>query len=149
MTAFRFRLERVLQLRRVQLELEEAKLRQAAAALAAIDREQSALETRAASAEVEVRRWSEVAGRDLAALEDFRAHARSQQQLLAARRAQAVRDLAAQETAMLEARRRCRLLERLKERRWSEWRAASDRELEEIAAESWLAQWGRAEPGRL
>jgi hypothetical protein len=42
---------------------------------------------------------------------------------------------------MLEARRRCRLLERLRERRWDEWKAAADRELEETAAESYLARW--------
>lgn len=149
MTAFRFRLERVLELRRTQLEMEEMKLRQRTAALAALDRERAAIEAAAVSAEVEVRRWTSVAGGDLAALEEFRAHSRSQQQLLAARRAQAARDLGAQQAAMLEARRRCRLLERLKERRWSDWKAASDREVEEIAAESWLAQWGSAGTGRL
>jgi hypothetical protein len=44
---------------------------------------------------------------------------------------------------MLEARRRCRLLERLKERRLTEWTAGRDHELEEIAAESYLARWSR------
>jgi hypothetical protein len=42
---------------------------------------------------------------------------------------------------MLEARRRCRLLERLKERRLAEWTSARDRELEEVASESFLARW--------
>jgi hypothetical protein len=44
---------------------------------------------------------------------------------------------------MLEARRRCRLLERLKEHRLTEWTAERDREVEEIAAESYLARWSR------
>jgi hypothetical protein len=44
---------------------------------------------------------------------------------------------------MLEARRRCRLLERLKERRKGEWDIAFNRELEAVAAESFLAQWNR------
>jgi hypothetical protein len=43
----------------------------------------------------------------------------------------------------LEARRRCRLLERLRERRWTEWQLARDRELEELASDSYLAQWNR------
>ena len=48
---------------------------------------------------------------------------------------------------MLEARRRCSLLERLKERRLAEWTHERDRELDEIAAESYLARWSRGELG--
>jgi hypothetical protein len=46
---------------------------------------------------------------------------------------------------MLEARRRFRLLERLKDRRMAEWKQAGDREIEEVAAESYLARWSRAQ----
>jgi hypothetical protein len=52
-------------------------------------------------------------------------------------------ELAARQAVMLEARRRCRLLERLKERRWAEWQSAAGRELDELAADSYLAQWAR------
>jgi hypothetical protein len=48
-----------------------------------------------------------------------------------------------QQQTMLEARRRCRLLERLKERRMAEWTVARDHELDDIAAESYLARWSR------
>jgi hypothetical protein len=44
---------------------------------------------------------------------------------------------------MLEARRRSRLLDRLRERRLEEWEATRDKELDEIASESYLAQWNR------
>jgi hypothetical protein len=54
--------------------------------------------------------------------------------------------LAAQQKQMLEARRRCRLLERLKDRRLTEWKAAEAHELEEVAAESYLARWKKEEP---
>jgi hypothetical protein len=47
---------------------------------------------------------------------------------------------------MLEARRRFRLLERLKERRHEDWRLARDRELEELASESYLARWAGRPP---
>ena len=40
-----------------------------------------------------------------------------------------------------EARRRFRLLERLKQRRLEDWRLAGDKELEELASESYLARW--------
>jgi hypothetical protein len=42
---------------------------------------------------------------------------------------------------MLEARRHFRLLERLKQRRLEDWRLAGDKELEELASESYLARW--------
>jgi hypothetical protein len=149
MKSFRFSLDRVLDWRRTQLELEENRFRQRAAALAAIDRARAEVEAAAVAADLEVRRWSLVAGADLSALDEFRKHARSQQELLAARRAACARELSAQQAAMLEARRRCRLLERLKDRRWSEWKSAGDRETEEVAAESWLAQWGNSGARRL
>jgi hypothetical protein len=142
---FRFPLERVLEWRRKQLELEEAKFRQAVAAVAAVDRARAELTTEAAGAESAVRGWEQVGGSDLGALAEYRAHVRSEETRLAARRAECSRAAAAQEAAMLEARRRCRLLERLRERRLAEWKAASDREMEEIAAESYLAQWGSAD----
>jgi hypothetical protein len=138
---FQFHLQRVLDWRRTQLEIEEAKLRQATASVAAADRARAEVEAAANQTEVEVRRWDPVAGRDLQALGDYRLHARSQEQALAARCEECAREAAAQQARMLEARRRCRLLERLRERRLAEWKVAEDRELDSLASESYLAQW--------
>ena len=149
MKSFRFSLDRVLDWRRMQLEIEENRLRQYAAALAAVDRARAELEVQAVSVDAEIRRWTSVAGGDLSALEEFRRGVREQEATLATRRADAAREVALQQAAMLEARRRCRLLERLKDRRWSEWKAAEDREVDELAAESWLAQHGRGGTRRL
>ena len=68
---------------------------------------------------------------------------RLKEQRIAAQRAAREQDLARQRQTMLEARRRYRLLERLRDRRWEEWRAAASRELENFASESYLAQWTR------
>src|SRR5207248_352992 len=92
-------------------------------------------------AETQVRQWSPIAAGDLAALGAFRLRVRSQESELARRREESARLLAAQQKLMLEARRRCRLLERLKDRRLAEWKSACDHELEEVAAESYLARW--------
>jgi hypothetical protein len=145
MKAFHFPLERVLSLRRTQLELEDARFRQSAAALAAIDRARAELGAAAVAADLEVRSAASIAGADLAALDEFHRHVRSQEQMLAGRRAERARELAAQQAAMLEARRRYRLLERLRERRLAEWKTENDRELEQVAAESYLARWGRVQ----
>lgn len=139
MRAFRFRLEKVLAWRRTQLELEDAKLKRQISALAELDRAESELEATAIRSELQVRDWSPISGNDLAALSSFRLHVQNREKEIATRRAEALQQLAAQQQAMLEARRRCRLLERLEERRRAEWQAAADREVEQLAAESYLS----------
>lgn len=139
MTAFRFRLEKVLAWRRTQLELEDAKLKMQIAGLAELDRSRAELEATAIRSEVEVRDWNPLAGQDLAALSNFHLHVQNREKDLAERRREAVQQIEAQQQAMLEARRRCRLLERLEERRLAEWKVAADREIEQLAAESYLS----------
>ena len=143
MTTFRFNLERVLQWRQTQLELEEIKFKKAGAAVADLERARVELEAAGARAEIQVRQWSPLAGRDVSALGGFRIHVEMEEREMAGQLAQRRKELQAQENAMLEARRRYRLLERLKERRRAEWQAAGDRELEELASESFLAGWSR------
>jgi len=48
-----------------------------------------------------------------------------------------------QQQAVVEARRRVRLLEKLEERRLQEWKMAADREQENLASELYLAGWKR------
>ena len=67
MTAFQFPLQKVLDWRRTQLDLEEARYKQQAAALAELDRIRGEIETAGANAEAEVRSGGQVQGRDLAA----------------------------------------------------------------------------------
>jgi hypothetical protein len=141
MRAFGFRLERVLEWRRTQLELEENKFRRESAALSALDRARAEWEAAGIKAEGQVRQSSEITGRELAALGEFRLLVRSREAAIAGQRAAQVNSLAAQKAALLEAQRRCRLLERLKERRLEEWRLAGNKETEELASEMYLAQW--------
>ena len=143
MKAFQFPLEKALDWRRVQLELEEARYKQQLATLAALDRERAEVAAAGSLAETQVREWNPVAAGDLTALASFRLYVKAQETGIAARRREAELKLAEQQKLMLEARRRCRLLERLKERRRAEWAIARDRELEEVAAESYLARWHR------
>jgi flagellar export protein FliJ len=143
MKSFQFPLQKALDLRATQLELEEAGFERAAAVVAAIDREREALLEARAAAERQVRGALSVPGEDLAALGAYRRHAEAEEKRIAQRRAQAVQALDQQRGVMLEARRRLRLLERLKERRQAEWTAGAAKELEEMASESYLAQWRR------
>jgi hypothetical protein len=144
MGAFRFSLDRVLAWRQTQLEMEEMQFRKATAALAELDRMRAELEAAAVAAESQVREWSSISGEDLAALGYFRLRIQQRQRDIAGMRAERLKQLAQRQAALLEARRRCRLLERLKERRMQEWQAATDRELEAMAAELYLAGRGRS-----
>jgi len=143
MRSFRFPLQRVLELRRTQLEIEKARNKQCLAAVAALDRARAELEASGIQAEVQVRKWNPVAGKDLAALSAFRGAVRDKEKAIAARRVESSKAADAQMAVMLQAQRRCRLLERLRERRLSEWRTAEDRDLEQLATESYLARWAR------
>jgi len=143
MNAFHFPLEKVLELRRQQLKVEEAQFRRHLRTLADIDRRRAEYEAAGAAAETQVRGWDPLFGRELHALGVFRLHTKQQELSLARPRAECQQAIAGQQKAMLEARRRVRLLERMKERRLAEWQAAADREIEQLASESYLAGWVR------
>jgi hypothetical protein len=126
--------------------MEEIKFKREAAALAEIDRRRAECEASGIRAEVQVRAWNPVTGRDLEALGAFRLQVKAREAELALERAAQVKKLEAQEAAMMEARRRSRLLERLREQRAGEWSAAENRALETVASETYLAQWKGRRP---
>lgn len=141
MKAFRFPLDRALHLRRMQLEVEQVRLQQIQAEISRIHSSVTALEQFG----VETRTW--ISGSKLldsgsiCTVADFQK--RSRQVVLAM--AQRTRDLRgqaeAQKARVLEARRRIRLLETLRESRHAEWLSEADREQETFAAEAFLARW--------
>ena len=145
MQAFRFRLERVLQLRAKQLELEDARFKQAVAAVAELDRMMEHLRQSVKQAEGDLRQSTSLSGIELAALDSYRTGMRHRQEQLLAQRQQRQSMVEHQRAVMMEARRRCRLLDRLKERRRGEWQSACDREVEDAASESFLAGWARGQ----
>ena len=146
MKRFEFRLQKVLEWREKQLELEDARYKQHIAGIASLDRARAGIEAEGQQAEMALRSARAVTGQELSALAGFRQHVKARAIEIAAQRAEAQKRLEAQQRVMLEARRRCRLLERLKERRLSEWQAACDRELDELASESFLARWAVRDP---
>jgi flagellar export protein FliJ len=143
MNAFRFPLQKVLEWRRMQLGLEEIQYRRQAALLADVDRQRAELDESGKTAERQVREWNPLAAGELEALGGFRLHVKRKQQEMVVSREECRKQLGRQQSVMLEARRRLRLLEKLKERRLAQWRAAENKELEELASESYLAKWSR------
>jgi hypothetical protein len=143
MNAFRFPLQKVLDWRRTQLEMEEHNFRRQAAQMAGLDRASAQMTASGSAAERQVRAWNPVAGGELSALGSFRLHVKLKETELALSKAECRKELARRENLMLEARRRLRLLERLREKRLAEWTGEQDRELEALASEAYLAKWKR------
>lgn len=143
MRAFEFPLRHALKWRRTQLDLEENKMRQLAGNLEEMALAAVKLDMVKARAEAAVRQAAVVEAGDLWSLAAYRQRMLAELQALALRRAACERQLAAQRQKVLEAQRQCRLLEKLEQRRHAEWRKAADREMESLAAESFLARWNR------
>jgi flagellar export protein FliJ len=141
MIAFRFPLQKALDWRKAQLELEEIQFRRQTAAMADLDSASAQLNASGKTAERQVRDWNPVSAGELAALGSYRLHVKLKESELAAPRAECRQELDRRQSVMLEARRRLRLLERLRERHLAEWQRARDKELEDLASEAYLAKW--------
>src|SRR5689334_11715661 len=97
MPQFCFPLQRVLEVRRKQLEAEETRLRARASALNSVELERAQLAGSASAAEQDVRARGSIAGFDLEALAAFQLHVRAQEAALAARRIECERAVAQQQ----------------------------------------------------
>jgi flagellar export protein FliJ len=130
MKAFRFRLDRVLDWRRTELDMEETRLKQLQAARAALARELEELKAAHENARRTLLTQPRVDGADLQILSGYNTAAKLACARLDERRRAADRAAAVQQQKLLEARRRLRLLESLKDRRLAEWKYEAERQTE-------------------
>jgi hypothetical protein len=145
MKAFRFSLDRVLAWWQTQFTLETAKLERLNADLRAAGHARDEVLRRRAEAQSAVGRSSVVRGSDLRVLETFRVWSIGEEFKLAAHVKKLECAIEEQHRTFAEARRRVRLIERLKERRREDWKAEFDQELEQLAGEFAISQWGRSD----
>ena len=144
MKRFQFQLSRVHELRREQLEVEEAKLGLLLAERQALEAESLRIENEAAATRVSLMVTGSAESQDLVASDTYLRRLAVERKKHAARTAEWQGRAAAQRHAVVEARRRVRLLDRLEERRRAEWGKAVDREQENLSAELFLARWKRS-----
>ena len=144
MKAFRFRLARVLEWQRTGLALEEQKLEQLTAERSRIE----AARGEARSSRMESGRAlagrTGLHGMDLELQNAYSVCLEERERALGVSLREFTRRIDTQRLAVAEARRKVRLLERLAARRLSEWNAELNRELEAMAAEFTISQYGRA-----
>jgi flagellar export protein FliJ len=140
MTAFSFRLEKILRWRQAKMELEQFALHRLAAEctrwdvrLAEIEKARSQAEQLVLSGPVE--------GSDLAALARYQQHLHDEKLAAVAHRRNCEQRMEQQRALLLAARREFRLLEKLRQVRRAEWESAVNREFEALAAETYLARW--------
>jgi flagellar export protein FliJ len=143
MPQFHFSLEKVLRWRSVELTAQEAKLK-------ALVQEQLHLQTQLAEVSAERSKlisslgsMPDLRGDDLRTLTACGLRLRRTAENLAQQLLRCGRELARQRKSYSEAKRRVRLLEELRDRRLREWKFQQAAELEELASESFLANWNR------
>ena len=143
MKRFEFPLERVRRWRRSQADLEELKLRRLLADLNTTDRRKRCLLEERTQAEAAVLGRGTAEAEDLAALDTFRHYVRTQSLVLDQIRRQQEEKIGAQRERVIEARRQFELLHRLQQSALADWKAAFNKEQEELASELFLAKINR------
>jgi len=143
MKAFHFPLQRVLEYRELQMRTEEEKLSTIQNQLAGVLHRENALTAAQLNAEMNLLGRAVVDAGEFRALSAFQLRIRSEKvSLLAARKSLEVQ-VSEQRKRLLKARKNCKILENLKEKRKKTWTYLSDREIENTAAESYISNWAR------
>lgn len=139
MKRFRFTLEKALRWRRMQAELEEARLAELLGRRERLRRESATLERELAGGEqalsAAARRGAAVEPQELAALEEFRRYVRRRREELRRAETELEWRIGERRKAVLEARRAVRILEKFRAKKFAEWSREADREESRIADE--------------
>jgi flagellar export protein FliJ len=143
MKAFQFPLQRVLEWRELQMRTEEEKLSTIQNKLAQVLHRENALTAAQLNAEMKVLGKPLVEASEFRALAAFQLRIRGEKVSLVAARKNLEVQIAEQRKRLLKARKDCKILENLKERRKKTWTYLNDRELENTAAESFISNWAR------
>lgn len=143
MKAFAFRLDRVLQLRRSQLQAEESKLEQSSTASREIEACMERLAESIHQSRSSIQNRQFVQSAELVLLERFGRRVQRERTEWAAKLVEQQQAVENQRLVVVQARSKVRLLERLRENRKAEWQLEHDRELELLAQESFGARWLR------
>jgi flagellar export protein FliJ len=143
MKNFNFRLDRVMDWRRTQTCIEQAKLEQLFSELQSIDAREDALLAQRTESEQELLTESAATGFELATLDAFRQFTVAERSRLSTKRRDCGKRIALQMQVVAGKRRDVRLLEKLREQRLKSWQAELGRDVDRQADEAYLARWPR------
>lgn len=140
MKKYRFPLERVQALRRLEADLARARVENQMAEVRKHEEMRREI-SRQASESAAAARISGVTGLELAGAENFRHYAARAESVVAAEQARAVSEAHRLRQMLIEAQRKVKALETLDERRLTQWRREMAHEVEQFASEAFLARW--------
>jgi flagellar export protein FliJ len=143
--SFRFPLQRVMDWRALQMRSEEEKLGALQHRLSTLVHRENELTAAELKSSLELLRLPSIGGADLQALSAYKIRMKNERAAVQAGRKQCEQQVAEQRKRLLKARRDFRVLEKLKENKFKTWTYQSDREIENLAAEAYIAKWARAE----
>jgi flagellar export protein FliJ len=141
MKKFHFPLDRVMDWRRTQTRIEEAKLERLHREIRGIQARQAELDGQRTESEKALHGAASVTGLQLAELDAFQRFSVAENARLERQRTECGQRVAAQIQLVAEKRRDVRLLERLKEQRLKTWNSELGREIDAQADETYLAKW--------
>jgi hypothetical protein len=140
MKRFEFPLETVRRWRFEQVALEELKLRKILAERSAIVAARREIEDEGVRTARQVLEQSTVEPLELESLDSFRLYVRGRMRDFDHQERRCEARIIEQRNQVMEARRQFELLDRLRQKLYEEWRAAGNKEQEELAAELFLAK---------
>jgi flagellar export protein FliJ len=143
MKAFRFRLQRVLELRESEVKTEEAQLERLYARQAQMEAERDELTASLERMSGAMRGERYLHPSELVALDRYKDHVKRELKAFEVKLAAHAADVEKQRVRVMAARSRVKLLEKLREKRHDEWEIEHDKELEELASDFAAAQWLR------
>ncbi len=138
MTSFKFRLDAVLRLRQMQAEAETARLQELLAQSRALQKALLAAQDERLAAASFVHENKDVKTVDLRALSSFMLGLEARSKTLTDAIARVEQQILQQRKRLLKAQQAARALDKLRAKRLTEWKLASDREIEATAQELWL-----------
>ncbi len=141
MKKFSFPLNRVMDFRRTQARVEEAKLEGLYAGLRAIDHCEVALIQRRAQAEKALKSAASVSGEDLQSFSAWGLAMKEELKRMDKTRVECRKRIEAQLKVLTAKRREVKLLEQLKEQRLETWEKEMEKEIDQQAEEAYLARW--------
>jgi|SRR5580698_3792600 flagellar FliJ protein len=141
MKKFDFPLDRVMDFRRTQVRIEEAKLEVLYTGLRAIDAREVALIQQKAKSEKALKSADSVTGQDLQLFDSYGRAMREELKRMDKTRVECRKRIAAQLAVVVVKRREVKLLEHLKEQKLDKWEEEMSKEIDSQAEEAYLAKW--------
>jgi flagellar export protein FliJ len=140
MKAFEFRLDRIAEFRRQEADMARGRLEALLSELNRLSAERAVLAEQRTAARSSVADRMDVTGEEWLALSQFQDYLGRCAKQIGERERQFRAAIDRQRAAVVEAERRVKLLDRLRERKFREWKTESERELDALAADSHLAR---------